>query len=184
MRLTPPVPFLAAALPSMILSLVGAAAPAGDATGAAPAATAQGNEDDRVLPQESKLGIDALLSRETARMRESLASAALGSDHSMLLARKRSTDWSFLAAAVTARIGAGINDPQQLLSSIVACDASTPPAASAGSIVATLPESRDGENGHPRHAVPATPNPSRCIRAADIAPRCPCRRSSSAWSVV
>lgn len=134
MHLIPPELLLAAALASMPLSLVGAAAPAQGPNGAAHAATAQGHLDDRVLPQESKQGIDALLSRETARMRESLASAALGSDHSMLLARKRSTDWSFLAAAVTARIGAGIDDPQQLLSSIITCDASTQPSPSSGSM--------------------------------------------------
>jgi len=71
------------------------------------------------------MGIGALLSRETARMRESLASAALGHDHSLLLARKRSTDWSFLAAAVTAGMGAGVTDPQQLLASFIDCDAGT-----------------------------------------------------------
>lgn len=156
MRLTPPQPFLAAALASMIPPLAGAAVTAGDTSGAAHAviahaATAQGNVDDRVLPQESKLGIDALLSRETARMRESLASAVLGSDHSMLLARKRSTDWSFLAAAVTARIGAGIEDPQQLLSSIIECDASTQLS------VSSRPMTDDSHPGWPARCPDAAP---------------------------
>jgi hypothetical protein len=113
----------AAALTSLATTLVGAAAVPPNMTVPPGGHVAANTHDERVLPQESRLGIEALLSRETARMRESLASAALGSDHSMLLARKRSTDWCFLAAAVTAGIGAGIDDPAQLLASFITCDA-------------------------------------------------------------
>lgn len=73
-------------------------------------------------PDESRLGVEALLSRESARMRASLASATLGVDHALLLARKRSTDWAFLAAALTAGIGAGESDASALLASVISCD--------------------------------------------------------------
>jgi hypothetical protein len=129
----------ATALTGATTALVGAvmaqAAPpsalAGNAADTAAALAAQGLTREWVPAQERQLGIDALLAQETARMRESLASAALGSDHSMLLARKRSTDWAFLAAAVTARIGAGSADPRTLLASIITCEASVqrPPGA-------------------------------------------------------
>jgi hypothetical protein len=79
-------------------------------------------KDDAPPASESRMGIDSLLARETARMRESLASAALGTDHALLLARKRSTDWAFLAAAVTAGIGHGVSDPAELLASVSCCD--------------------------------------------------------------
>ena len=101
-----------------------ASAPAGTATHVAADLSRQGMTHERVPGQERQIGIDALLAQETARMRESLASAALGSDHSMLLARKRSTDWAFLAAAVTARVGAGSADPRELLASILTCEVS------------------------------------------------------------
>lgn len=112
-----------AALTSLVGTLVGAATAPAAVMGRSLHADAVGTRDERVLSTESRIGIDALLSRETARMRESLASAALGSDHSMLLARKRSTDWAFLATAVTAGVGAGMRDPRALLASILSCDA-------------------------------------------------------------
>jgi hypothetical protein len=106
---------------------------------------------ERVHPQESRVGIGALLSRETARMRESLASAALGRDHSLLLARKRSTDWTFLAAAVTAGIGAGTTEPEQLLASIVDCD---PGTRGSGHFP---PDADRAPAPWPAHGIPGTP---------------------------
>lgn len=91
--------------------------------GAAPApAPASNATADAGHGHESRVGIESLMARETARMRESLARATLGSDHGLLLARKRSTDWAFLAAAVTAGVGAGVNDPAELLASVACCD--------------------------------------------------------------
>lgn len=101
------------------------------------------------------VGIDALLSRETARMRDSLAGATLGSDHTMLLARKRSTDWTFLAAAVTMGIGAGVEDPGQLLSSITICDA-TSARAQGGTPHA-------GEWPAPGHGTPLVADVMTCL---------------------
>lgn len=89
-------------------------------------------------------------------MRASLASATLGGDHALLLARKRSTDWAFLAAALTAGIGAGESDPIQLLASVISCDHAASGAAIGADAtrLATAASARRAAIPRPRKAGP------------------------------
>lgn len=111
---------LALALPAACAAPAHAAQPTGAGTGGSHAVSAPLGDAPTVA-----VGADSLLAREAARMRDALATAALGGDHELLVARKRSTDWAFLATALTVAVAAGERTPSGLVGSIADCDAAS-----------------------------------------------------------